>query len=227
MAWRAIQEAGYLLFGNEKQQFAKLWSYGYEILKIMKFVCLDGCFLKGAFTGQILVAVWIDGNNGIYPVAWTIVEMENTDTWTWFGLEIAIQREVPQVEHRLCVKHFHANWNTFKAVYNHTLEPLGAPSFWPNPELPEILPPDIRVLPGRPKKCRIIDVQELKEKAEKVVEEKAKKVKEDNGADLEVLKASRKRSVIHYKVCGGASHNARTNPKKYDSMSQPAPTNAL
>ncbi|XP_076938294.1 uncharacterized protein LOC143606406 [Bidens hawaiensis] len=48
---------------------------------------LDGCFMKGIYPGQILTAVGVDSNNGIYPVAYAIVESENTNSWTWF-LEI-------------------------------------------------------------------------------------------------------------------------------------------
>ncbi|GAA0155316.1 hypothetical protein LIER_13073 [Lithospermum erythrorhizon] len=100
-----------------------------------RFVCLDGCFLKGAFKGQILAVVALDADNGIYPIAWVVVEVQNTDSWTWFmrllkedlmmdrepdswilmtdqqkGLEIAIKNELPDAEHRLCVKHLQANW---------------------------------------------------------------------------------------------------------------------
>ncbi|GAA0186894.1 hypothetical protein LIER_34182 [Lithospermum erythrorhizon] len=46
-----------------------------------RFVCLDGCFLKGAFKGQILAVVALDVDNGIYPVTWAVVEVENTDSW--------------------------------------------------------------------------------------------------------------------------------------------------
>ena len=45
---------------------------------------LDGAFMKGPFPGQLLTAVSIDPNNGIYPLAYGIVETENTDSWTWF-----------------------------------------------------------------------------------------------------------------------------------------------
>ncbi|GAA0157695.1 hypothetical protein LIER_14907 [Lithospermum erythrorhizon] len=47
------------------------------------FLCLNDCFLKGAFKGQILADVDLDAENGIYPVAWAVVEVENTDSWTW------------------------------------------------------------------------------------------------------------------------------------------------
>ena len=38
---------------------------------------LDGAFMKGPFPGQLLTAVGIDPNNGIYPLAYGIVETEN------------------------------------------------------------------------------------------------------------------------------------------------------
>ncbi|XP_021746632.1 uncharacterized protein LOC110712475 [Chenopodium quinoa] len=48
------------------------------------FISLDGCFLKGPFGGQLLVAVGRDGNNQMFPIAWAVVEVESTDSWTWF-----------------------------------------------------------------------------------------------------------------------------------------------
>lgn len=47
-------------------------------------ICLDGCHIKGHHPGQILTAVGIDANNGMYPIAYAVVEVENQDTWTWF-----------------------------------------------------------------------------------------------------------------------------------------------
>ncbi|CAM8907539.1 unnamed protein product [Rhodiola kirilowii] len=47
-------------------------------------VGLDGCHLKGAYTGQVLVAVGKDGNNNIYPIAYAAVESETKDSWMWF-----------------------------------------------------------------------------------------------------------------------------------------------
>ena len=44
----------------------------------------DGCFLKGPCQGQLLVAVSKDGNNQMYPLAWAVVELENTRSWIWF-----------------------------------------------------------------------------------------------------------------------------------------------
>ncbi|GJX66467.1 heat stress transcription factor B-4-like protein [Tanacetum coccineum] len=40
---------------------------------------LDGAFMKGPFPGQVLVAVGLDSNNGIYPLAYALVEAEMID----------------------------------------------------------------------------------------------------------------------------------------------------
>nr|KAJ0217714.1 hypothetical protein LSAT_V11C300139290 [Lactuca sativa] len=47
-------------------------------------VGLDGVFVKGPFPGQVLTAVGLDSNNGIYPLAYAIVESKNTASWKWF-----------------------------------------------------------------------------------------------------------------------------------------------
>ena len=45
---------------------------------------LDGAFMRKPYVGQLLTAVGVDANNGIYPVAYGIVESENQYSWTWF-----------------------------------------------------------------------------------------------------------------------------------------------
>ncbi|XP_019178873.1 PREDICTED: uncharacterized protein LOC109174035 [Ipomoea nil] len=100
-----------------------------------RFIGLDGCFLKGKLKGEILTAVGRDGNNQMYPIAWAVVEIENSSSWTWFlkllksdlnivdntertlmsdqqkGLSNVIQEIFPGVEHRNCARHVHANWS--------------------------------------------------------------------------------------------------------------------
>ncbi|OMO69330.1 hypothetical protein COLO4_29119 [Corchorus olitorius] len=49
-----------------------------------KIFGVDGCFLKGPFQGELLTTVGKDANDQMYPVAWAVVEKENTDVWTWF-----------------------------------------------------------------------------------------------------------------------------------------------
>jgi hypothetical protein len=47
-------------------------------------LCIDGTFLTGKFTGQILTAIGVDGNNQVLPLAFAFVESENTNSWYWF-----------------------------------------------------------------------------------------------------------------------------------------------
>ena len=51
---------------------------------LREFLGLDGAFMKGPFPGQILSAVGVDSNNGTYPLAYAVVESENTSSWKWF-----------------------------------------------------------------------------------------------------------------------------------------------
>nr|KAJ0201772.1 hypothetical protein LSAT_V11C600322670 [Lactuca sativa] len=93
----------------------------------------DGAFMKGPFLGQVLSAVGLDSNNGIYPLAYGIVESENTESWKWFldnigddldlgrnsnltfisdrqkGLHTAVEQLFPNAEHRYCIRHIHDN----------------------------------------------------------------------------------------------------------------------
>ncbi|KAJ0007868.1 hypothetical protein Pint_30269 [Pistacia integerrima] len=45
---------------------------------------VDGCHLKGLYGGVLLSAVSMDANNSIFPVAITICEIENNESWRYF-----------------------------------------------------------------------------------------------------------------------------------------------
>jgi hypothetical protein len=47
-------------------------------------ICLDGCFIKTKYGGQLLTAVGMDPNDCIFPIAMTVVEVESLATWKWF-----------------------------------------------------------------------------------------------------------------------------------------------
>ncbi|GJY91208.1 mutator type transposase [Tanacetum coccineum] len=99
----------YVCLGALKQGFR---AYGREILR------LDGCFMSGPWPGQILTVVGVDVNNGIYPVAYAIVEAESKASWCWFlnllGEDLGV---FPSAEHMCCVRHIHENMKSqFKGV---------------------------------------------------------------------------------------------------------------
>nr|GEU28965.1 hypothetical protein [Tanacetum cinerariifolium] len=107
-------------------------------LRLKDLLGLDGYFMKGQYPGQLLLAVAIDVNHGIYHGSYAIVEPENTSSWSWFltclgddldlnpmsnftfisnrqkGILSAIAQVFPKAEHRFCVRHIYEN---FKAQW--------------------------------------------------------------------------------------------------------------
>ena len=102
---------------------------------------LDGCHLKGPLGGILLTAVGTDPNDGMYPIAWAVVEAENNSSWDWFfgllkddlnitndanytfisdrqkGLVHALENQVPSAEHRFCVMYLYRNlWKEHKGI---------------------------------------------------------------------------------------------------------------
>nr|GEW56771.1 hypothetical protein [Tanacetum cinerariifolium] len=94
---------------------------------------LDGAFMKGPFPSQVLVAAGLDSNNGIYPLAYALVEAKTKSSWCWFlqclggdiylhansnftftsdrkkGIIPAIKTVYPSAEHKYCLRHIHEN----------------------------------------------------------------------------------------------------------------------
>ncbi|GJX20470.1 mutator type transposase [Tanacetum coccineum] len=112
----------YVCLGALKQGFR---ACGREILG------LDGCFMSGPWPGQILTAVGVDANNGIYPVAYAIVEAESKASWCWFlnllgedlGIEANFNYTFISDRQKVCVRHIHENMKSqFKGgVYKEML----------------------------------------------------------------------------------------------------------
>nr|ANJ02794.1 transposase [Solanum demissum] len=63
---------------------------------------VDGCFLKGACKGELLVTVGKNGNNQMYPIAWEVVDTETNIV----GAEL-----LPNAEKRMCARHIWSNWH--------------------------------------------------------------------------------------------------------------------
>ncbi|XP_020148709.1 protein FAR-RED IMPAIRED RESPONSE 1-like [Aegilops tauschii subsp. strangulata] len=101
-------------------------------------IFIDGCHIKTRYIGQLLVAVGIDPNNCIFPIAIGVVEVEDKPNWVWFlerlnndlciintspwtvmsdkqkGLINVVTKVFPESEHRFCVRHM---WKNFQELY--------------------------------------------------------------------------------------------------------------
>ncbi|CAA7035061.1 unnamed protein product [Microthlaspi erraticum] len=110
---------------------------------------IDGCFLKSDMKGQLLAAVGRDANNQIYPFAWAVVQVENTESWLWFirllktdlglgngdgftvisdrqkGLLNDVNEQLPEIEHRMCARHIYGNMKRA-----HPKKPQMKSKFW-------------------------------------------------------------------------------------------------
>ncbi|GJU65958.1 mutator type transposase [Tanacetum coccineum] len=101
---------------------------------------LDGCFMSGPFPMHIITAVGVDPNNGIYPLAYAVVESETKQSWLWFldclGDDLELFRNsnftfvtdkqkgvIPALaeiflvaEHIYCLKHIYDNLKVMEEV---------------------------------------------------------------------------------------------------------------
>jgi transposase-like protein len=62
---------------------------------------IDGTVLTGKYEGTMLIVVGIDADHQLVPLAFAIVEKENTSSWGWFLL--LVQRVVVGPERKICV----------------------------------------------------------------------------------------------------------------------------
>ena len=51
---------------------------------------LDGCHLKGPYSGVLLATISMDANLQFFPLAYAIVEIEDSGSWHWF-LELLVE----------------------------------------------------------------------------------------------------------------------------------------
>ncbi|XP_042487052.1 uncharacterized protein LOC122067285 [Macadamia integrifolia] len=101
------------------------------------FIGVDGCHLKGTYGGVLLAAVTVDGNKGLFPIAYCVVECECKESWNFFlcnlyimlqsvnyvspitfmsdkqkGLCDAISNTFRGCHHRWCSRHLYQNFKS-------------------------------------------------------------------------------------------------------------------
>ena len=94
-------------------------------------VAVDGSHLCGKYPGVLLVAVTLDANNKLFPIAFAFAEAERSDSWEWFlanlplslgqptnliiisdrqkGLVPALANIIPSATHCYCCRHLAEN----------------------------------------------------------------------------------------------------------------------
>ncbi|KAE8719042.1 Enolase 2 [Hibiscus syriacus] len=94
-------------------------------------IIVDRAHLKGRYLGVNLLAVVMDANNGIFPIAYRVGKSETFDSWTWFmghlrdciglisnltiifnranSIDNAVRRCFPDAFHGLCGVHLYRN----------------------------------------------------------------------------------------------------------------------
>jgi hypothetical protein len=66
-------------------------------------LCVDGHFLTGQYRGTLPTTIEVDGNNQVVPIAFALVESENSESWLWF-LKLLKQALIEGREN-VCVLH--------------------------------------------------------------------------------------------------------------------------
>ncbi|XP_019234777.1 PREDICTED: uncharacterized protein LOC109215211 [Nicotiana attenuata] len=100
-----------------------------------RIIGFDGCFLKGACKGELLVAVGKNGNQQMFRITWAVVDKETKHSWSFFinylkddlqlgtgegltvmaymqkGFIAALNEVLPNAKFRMCARHIYSNWH--------------------------------------------------------------------------------------------------------------------
>ncbi|XP_019102798.2 uncharacterized protein LOC109133660 [Beta vulgaris subsp. vulgaris] len=149
-AWFTRARVKQILYGDGDKQYAKVYQYAFALLKYNRGSTAIVVVENNEHTSSPHFARMNDSlcnckgwkKNNIFPVAWAIVEVENTTSWTWClellmndtghidgdgltlmsdrqkGLIEAISITAPKADVRFCVRHI---WANFKKKFAGTL----------------------------------------------------------------------------------------------------------
>ncbi|RYR64991.1 hypothetical protein Ahy_A03g010996 isoform G [Arachis hypogaea] len=140
--WHAKQKAIARIYGDWDESYDQLRRYLNALQAFLPafrhcipLVSVDRTHLYGKYAGTLLMGIAQDGNNNILPVAFALVERENTDSWYFFltnlrrhvatrpgvllisdrhaAIKAALEREGCGWEHNVyCVRHIASNFAT-------------------------------------------------------------------------------------------------------------------
>ncbi|XP_047335801.1 uncharacterized protein LOC124939366 [Impatiens glandulifera] len=94
-AWRSRENALMAVRGTVEDSYGELPSYLFMLHKknpgcCRPVLCIDASFLKHKVRGQLLVAIALDANEQLYPVAFGVVDLENNNSWTYFMQQLRL-----------------------------------------------------------------------------------------------------------------------------------------
>nr|KAJ0216567.1 hypothetical protein LSAT_V11C300140620 [Lactuca sativa] len=81
---RAKKCALSLVEGTVAENYARIWSYGEEI-KRSNPGSTAKIFVDTMPDAELLCVVGRDANNGIFPISWAVVCVENKENWKLFN----------------------------------------------------------------------------------------------------------------------------------------------
>ncbi|XP_062105134.1 uncharacterized protein LOC133816842 [Humulus lupulus] len=98
---------------------------------IRRIICVDGTFLTTSYEGTLLCPMGQDANKQIYTIAFSVVELENNESWLYFIVSLeeaigevdnlvfvfdrhtsiasALSRVFLEAHHGACIHHFNMN----------------------------------------------------------------------------------------------------------------------
>ncbi|XP_050222827.1 uncharacterized protein LOC126672920 [Mercurialis annua] len=143
MAWRSRELAFEMLRGKPSLKASITgWQYCKPVIVV------DATFLKATFGGTLLVATAQDAAGKLFPLAFSVVDSENDDSWHYFftkikqafqtregicivsdrhlSIESAIKRIYPEATHGVCTFHL---LNNLKTNFKRNAKKLKEPFF--------------------------------------------------------------------------------------------------
>ncbi|XP_047339576.1 uncharacterized protein LOC124943054 [Impatiens glandulifera] len=88
-AWRSREQALMAVRGTVEESYGKLSSYLFMLLnqrfQVLSSSIVRRCqFFKHKIRSQLLIAIALDANEQLFPVAFGVVDSENNNSWTYF-----------------------------------------------------------------------------------------------------------------------------------------------